>query len=290
MKADQASWTAEITAIFRATESMRPPAERLLQDPYAVHFLRPSLRWVHQRPRLAMWLLWFFIDRRFPGICDTAVSRIRFVDDCLRARLADGIDQVVLLGAGYDARAYRFEALKHKRVFEVDHPSTQKLKRAKLQTIFNPLPGHVRFVPVDFEKERLPEKLSAAGYDPSRRTLFIWEGVCKYLTAEAVDALLAFVAGNSSKGSAIVFDYLFRSMIERRLNWPLADKMLAFQEKKGEPFIFGLPENEAEAEIRAKGFSQVTNATASRIKAAYFKNGRRGKNLHLFWGMIQATV
>jgi hypothetical protein len=66
--------------------------------------------------------------------------------------------------------------------------------------------------------------------------------------------------------------------------------MLAFQEKKGEPFIFGLPENQAEAVIQAKGFSQVINAAASKIQAAYFKKGGRGKNLHLFWGMIHATV
>ena len=131
MKRGKASWTAEITAVFRATESIRPAYERLIDDKYAAHFLRPSFRLILKNGLLAKFILWLMIDRRFPGASITVVSRIRFVDDCLKDCIKEGIEQLVILGAGYDSRAYRFNQLKSKRVFEVDHPNTQSLKIKK---------------------------------------------------------------------------------------------------------------------------------------------------------------
>jgi methyltransferase (TIGR00027 family) len=230
------------------------------------------------------------IDRRFPGATDTVVSRIRFVDDCLNACIKEGIEQLVILGAGYDSRAYRFNELKSKRVFEVDHPNTQRLKKKKVTKIFGCLPSYVKFVPVDFEKEKLMPKLSAAGYRINLKTLFIWEGVCKYLTPNAVNELLSVVSGNSCKGSSIVFDYLFQSMVDRSSGSKLAEKALDFQAKKGEPFIFGLPEKNPEHLIMSRGFTSVKNFTAAKIKRMYFSGMARAKNLHPFWGIIHATI
>jgi methyltransferase (TIGR00027 family) len=270
MRSGKASWTAEITAVFRATESIRPIQERLLHDSYAANFLRPSLRLILRNRLLTKFALWFAIERRFPGATDTIVSRIRFVDDCLINSINDGIEQLVVLGAGYDSRAYRFNELKNKHVFEVDHPNTQKLKKRKISQIFGYLPSHVVFVPVDFEKDKLISKLFEAGYSRNLKTLFIWEGVCEYLTPNAVNELLFVVSGNSCEGSSIVFDYLFQSMIDRSSGSMLAEKMLNFQAKKGEPFIFGLPEKNPEHFIMVKGFSMVKNVTAAKIKRMYF--------------------
>lgn len=115
-------------------------------------------------------------------------------------------------------------------------------------------------------------------------------GVCKYLTPNAVNELLTAVSGNSCRGSSIVFDYLFQSMIDRTSGSLLADRMLNFQAKKGEPYLFGLPENNPEQFILGKGFSKVKNVTAENIKNMYFNNDSRGKKLHPFWGIIHATV
>ena len=200
MKKGKASWTASITAIFRAVESIRPAKERLFIDMYAAKFLRPSIRLILKNRCLAKLVLWFAIDRRFPGATDTIVSRIRFVDDCLINSMQYGVEQVVVLGAGYDSRAYRFDELKRKRVFEVDHPSTQKLKKDKVVDIFGELPDHVAYVPADFEKDKVIPKLLEAGYRENLKTIFIWEGVCKYLTPNAVHELLSEVSGNCCKG------------------------------------------------------------------------------------------
>ncbi|MCP4146725.1 MAG: SAM-dependent methyltransferase, partial [bacterium] len=196
----KASWTAEITAVFRASESIRTPQRRLLNDRYAINFLRPAFRLILKSRILTKFILWLAIDRRFPGATDMVVSRVRFVDDCLQNCINDGLEQLVVLGAGYDSRPYRFDQLKDKHIFEVDHPATQALKKRKIESIFGHLPGHVTFVPVDFENDKLMPGLSKAGYNPNLKTLFIWEGVCKYLTENAVNELLLTVSGNSCKG------------------------------------------------------------------------------------------
>jgi methyltransferase (TIGR00027 family) len=254
MKNGKASWTAEITAVFRATESIRPVRDRLLDDMYAYKFLRPSFRLILRNRLLAKFVLWLMIDRRFPGASATIVSRVRFIDDCLKNCIKDGIEQLVILGAGYDARSYRFDELNDRVVFEVDHPSTQNLKKKKVKDIFGILPRHVKYVPVDFEKDELMSKLSGAGFNQNMKTLFLWEGVSKYLTADAVNRLLTVVSDNSCKGSSIVFDYLFQSMIDRSSGSKLAAKMLNFQDRKGEPFIFGLPEKNPEQFIWVRLF------------------------------------
>jgi len=290
MKKGKASWTAQITAIFRATESIRPPQKRLLNDTFAAQFLKPILHTVLKIPFLAKFLLWIAIERRFPGATVTIVSRIRFVDDSLKKCIQDGVEQVVILGAGYDSRAYRFQELKTKHVFEVDHPDTQKEKIEKIRNIFSHMPSYVTYVPVDFETDNLMEKLNSAGYNREKKTLFIWEGVCKYLTPNAVYELLTVVSRNSCKGSSIVFDYLFQSMIDGTSGSFLARKILDFQTKKGEPYIFGLPDENPGQVILEKGYSLVKNITAAKLKKMYFSKTSRAKKLHPFWGIIQAIV
>ena len=132
MMRGKASRTAEITAVFRAIESIRPDHARLFQDTYAAEFLRPSFKKILKNSFLSRFVLWLMIDRHFPGATDTIVSRIRLVDVCLKNQIEEGIEQSVILGAGYDARAYGFSKLEEMRVFEVDHPNTQRLKKVFL--------------------------------------------------------------------------------------------------------------------------------------------------------------
>ena len=159
-----------------------------------------------------------------------------------------------------------------------------------MSRIFGGLPDHVAYVPVDFENDNLMNRLIGAGYKNDARTLFTWEAVSKYLTSGAVKDLLSAVSANSGKGSAIVFDYLFQSMVDGRSEGALAQKILAFQAKKGEPFIFGLPEKNPEQFVTVGGFSSVKNFSAERIKRMYVNRMSRAKDFHPFWGIIHATI
>jgi len=131
------------------------------------------------------------------------VARTVTIDDALRERVQP---QVVILGAGLDGRAYRMPELAHSVVFEVDHPDSQRDKRARIAPLTRAA-SEVRFVPVDFAQDSLDDALRAAGHDPERPTVWIWEGVVMYLTPAQVEATLEVVARRSARQSRLVTLY-----------------------------------------------------------------------------------
>ena len=132
--------------------------------------------------------------------------RSRIAEEVAKKAIADGARQVVVLGAGLDTFGCRVAPVDGLAVFEVDHPSTQAEKRRRLEAAGVSAPAHLHFAPCDFERQALAEALSAAGFDAGARTAFIWLGVTPYLTPEAVETTLRYVA--SVRGGAdIVFDY-----------------------------------------------------------------------------------
>src|ERR1700753_3901776 len=126
-----ASRTARYVALYRALESTDRAREPLFDDPYARTFLPCSLRLaVHasHMPGVRSILL-RYADNKAPGARTSAIARTRFIDDQVRAAVAAGIDQFVVLGAGDDCRALRLRELQHCHVFEVDRPDTQAEKQ-----------------------------------------------------------------------------------------------------------------------------------------------------------------
>ncbi len=189
MRKNQTSMTAIGIAIMRGIESEKPEGERLCYDPFARKFVNGAL----------YNLIRFFdkmgySEKKGPGVMGFLAVRERHIDEFLKAQLQAGAEQVVILGAGLDARAYRFDELKKIRVFEVDHPASQASKMEKVKQVLGELPAHVTYVPIDFNSQTLEKRLPESGYDDSRKTLFIWQGVTQYLTPEAVDSTLAFIA------------------------------------------------------------------------------------------------
>jgi methyltransferase (TIGR00027 family) len=141
------------------------------------------------------------------------IARTAYFDGIFRSALEDGTRQIVLLGAGYDTRSWRFSGLLGDvRVFELDIKSTQESKIAALRAAQMEIPEQVKLVRIDFTSEDLESVLVQAGYDPGQRTLFIWEGVTYYLTEESVNATLRFVHRNSPRGSRLCFDYLIEKL------------------------------------------------------------------------------
>lgn len=229
-------------ALFRAVEDARPTASRLFSDPFAKGFLTGGLRVVAAASRMPLLrpLIPRLIDRRAPGPRISALVRTRLIDDALTQALADGTRQVVILGAGYDSRAFRLEIDSAVRVFEVDHPATQAVKRARLERVPVADRGRVTFVPTDFTRDELGEVLSTAGYDRRLMTFFIWEGVTNYLNADAVARTLRWISTNSAPGSRLSFTYVDRGLLDGTKSFARAEPWMARVERAGEPFTFGL--------------------------------------------------
>jgi methyltransferase (TIGR00027 family) len=280
MEGEKASWTAEAVAFYRALESMRPEDKRVCYDPLAVEFLG---RWFGLlcRNRIRARIARYYIERgKLAPSFFTLICRTTYIDDCLRRCIDDGIKQLVIFGAGFDSRAYRIGGLEENvRVFEVDHPSTQRIKIERLRRALGSLPRHVTYVPVDFESETLSRRLPESGYKSDMKTLFIWEGVTTYLTPEAVDETLSFVAGNTAEGSSIVFTYAYRfpdgTVLGERKGWHTA-----YMKRRGEPHIFGIEEGAIAGFLSERGFDLVANVPNNALTGTYMKKTKantRGK-------------
>ena len=134
---------------------------------------------------------------------EAVVPRTVAIDAAVRA---GPTAQVVILGAGLDGRAWRMAELAGAEVYEVDHPASQQDKRARVADL-SPVAGALRWVPVDFSRDRLGAALDAAGHRPDAPTTWVWEGVVAYLSRPEVEATVAALAARSAAGSGLVVNY-----------------------------------------------------------------------------------
>ena len=288
---NQSSRTAEHMAFFRALETKRPPRRRLFSDPYAASFLssgfRRALR-IASIPVLGRAIPWL-ADVIIPGARSSGIARTRWIDDALVAALGKGIRQVVILGAGFDCRAFRIPELRAAKIFEVDHPQTFAAKREQLAQLLDREPANLTFVQIDFNRQSLEEALRRAGFDPSQPTIFLWEGVTNYLTAEAVTLVLHFVACCAA-GSELIFTYVHRAALDHPATFPDAEKLLRSLEEIGEPWTFGLLPDEVSPFLATSGLRLRQDVGSSDYRAQFM--GQHGRHMkgYAFYRVAVADV
>ena len=285
MRKNQSSLTAAGIAIARAVESEKPVDERICYDPYARQFV----------PAWMLHLMGFFIksgyaELRGRGVNGFLIARERYIDEVLQQFLGEGWRQLVILGAGYDSRGYRFDLAGRVKVFEVDHPVTQAEKVKRVRRTFDKLPEHITYVPVDFNTQTLSECLVSSGYNPHLFSLFIWQGVTMYLTLAGVDATLHFIAKNSAPGSAVVFDYLYQAVLEGIQKQNEISNMRRYRFMTGEGLTFGIPQGKADAFLQARGFSKVKDVTTEELKTAYFNGKNANRKVVGGYGVVIGRV
>lgn len=271
---DQASQpieSAEGVALFRAFGALESNEQFRNPDRYARSFLSEKSRRVFRAMRWLRPFVKWRAERSMPGSYWYLYVRTRHFDRIVCAAAADGIEQLVILGAGYDSRVLRFrEALRHVTCFEVDHPATQAAKRAHLERMSEPPPKNLVFVPIDFNAERLEDVLPSSGFRGDKRTLFLWEGVCLYLPERSIDAVFEFVRKASCVGSSIAFDYITEAVSSGRDTTALgASETRAGTSGLGEPIRFGIDPEACEAFLAQRGFEQVENLLPEELSQLY---------------------
>jgi methyltransferase (TIGR00027 family) len=291
MAAQNSSKTAEYMALFRALESKRSGRTRLFADPFATDFLRPSLKRVALLARLPGCgaLVGKIADRRIPGARTSAIARTRLIDDLLAEAIGNELCQVVILGAGFDCRAYRLLILNSRDVYEVDHPVTLERKRRQLNERFGKLPRNLHYVPIDFNRESLAGTLQQAGVMGSVKTVFLWEGVTNYLTAEAVDSVLRYVSGFPS-GSQLIFTYVHSGLLDRTVKFDGAERLLADVAELHEPWTFGMNPAEVNKYLQECGLRLVVDLSASEYRKRYFGSVADGMRGYEFYHVAMAEV
>jgi methyltransferase (TIGR00027 family) len=225
------------------------------------------------------------VDAVQPGVRPTVVARTRLIDEHMRKALFEGIAQVVILGAGFDTRAWRIAGAT--RIFEVDHPNTSAAKQHHLRDAKSLAP--VRYVKVDFNRDNLGKMLAVAGYDPTRPTFFLWEGVTNYLTEAAVRQTFSFI-GKGAPNSRIAFTYVHRDIVtnpERFAGGLQLQRRLA---KMEEPFTFGLDPGDLADFLRPYGLTVIEDIGSVDYRIRYM--GANGRHLrgHEFYRVAVAEI
>ena len=251
----EVSTTAEAVCGYRALAAQHPDPK--LRNPD--HLAAKLCRWRSPLPRDygaarpvidqgEMYASFFYVN-----------ARTHYIDAALKKAAAGGATQVVVLGSGFDSRAYRFhDSHPQLRFFEVDLPATIEAKKARIAEALGALPGYVRYAPIDFNTQNLGDVLLPLGYDPKQRSFFLLEGVVMFVVEPGNAATFDFIRRNSAPGSVVVYDYVLKQVIQGDTKKLYAATYLAYSvERVGEPYIFGWTPAEATAWVKKRGFEVV---------------------------------
>lgn len=284
MKIFSESFAGVATAATRVIELYYPVDKRLFEDPFALKLLPFSWQVLFRLVYLPglRGVVLSLRERRMPGSLGAILCRTRYIDDVLKRSLEEGLEQVVILGAGFDSRAHRIPGMDQVQVFEIDLPGTRKLKENRLESVLGAVPKNVTLIGMDFDQQDLGDILADAGFQKGKRTLFIWEGVTQYLTAEAVSNTLEFVSDVSGAGSAIVFTYVRRGIIDGTDRPEWMGPFLSFARRVGSPMIFGLDQAELEQYLSDRGLKLIDDVGAAEYHELYLKP--LGRELNVFDG------
>ena len=275
------SRTAMATAVARARHRLYDDAPWVLDDPFALVLVGPIWRLIERRT-----------ERHYPEPVDRAyragiVLRSHYAENRL---VAGEFAQYVVLGAGLDAFVWRRpDLVRTLRVFEVDHPASQRGKRDRAAELGLPEPGNVAYVPVDFEVDTLADRLDDAGFDWSARTCFSWLGVSMYLTVDAIDTTLRTVA-RCGPGSEIVLTYApddeALDDIGRQFD-QIAGRLAA---DAGEPIVTHLSRLEAESIATGAGLEVADHPSIEDLVDRYLSERRDGLRPYTAEALLTARV
>ena len=267
--------TAQGVAKQRLIETIAGPEKSVINDPYADKFVIGSGVIKLMGHRLNVWLS----SKLAPGFHEHLISRTRFIDDLIEKSAKEGIEQYVILGAGYDSRAYRLNLTPSLKIFEVDQPEVSDIKLSKLP---KDLPNleNITYVNVDFSYQSLSEQLLTAGFDQTKSTIITLEGVSQYITKEAVSSTIRELSLITKDARSI----FFLSYVDELLNkdpaacfgkgYPNPSKkanlIQTLSAKVGEPWISFYRDEEIESILAGNGYSMKQNVTLEDLNSLYF--------------------
>jgi methyltransferase (TIGR00027 family) len=241
------SRTSILTAAARALGSREPDPSVRNPDWAADRLIGPA-----ELALIAEHALGTALDRSFEeamndpdifGFVWLMLVRTRFIDERLDLALRNGATQLVILGAGFDSRAHRYrDLLRGANVIEIDYITTQQYKQQRVAATLNDAPATVTYAPIDFATESLAEVLERSGFDTTRKTYFIAEGLSMYVPEEGLKQTLRTIAQRSAPGSILLLEYLNQGGIDIMTKNPQGLVKNAFD--WGEPFVFGVPDGQ----------------------------------------------
>ena len=267
--------TAQGVAKQRLIETIAGPEKSVINDPYADKFVIGSGVIKLMGHRLNVWLT----SKLAPGFHEHLISRTRFIDDLIEKSAKEGIEQYVILGAGYDSRANRLNLTPSLKIFEVDQPEVSDIKLSKLP---KDLPNleNITYVNVDFSYQSLSEQLLTAGFDQTKSTIFTLEGVSQYITKEAVSSTIQELSLITKDARSIFFMSYVDELLKKDpaacfgKGYPNPSKkanlIQTLSAKVGEPWISFYRDEEVESILAENDYAIKENVTLEDLNSLYF--------------------
>jgi methyltransferase (TIGR00027 family) len=232
-------------------------------------------------------------ERSDPGAYGFMVARALYIDDVVRKEIAEGVKQIVMLGAGYDTRPYRMaDELGGVTVFELDLPAMSQRKQRRVARVLGQTPENVRYVAADFREDNLLRQLHANGYNDAVQTLFVLSGVSMYLDEQAMFMLLSQVGSHLTAGTSIVFDFFFSDLLSLPDEFFGGPQWIARAEKSGEKPGYGLAREDVEAAVSSCGLQLIEESHITEISDRYLRreDGTLAAKPYDFAGIARAEV
>ena len=276
MKAKKRSRTAEMAAVIRALHwAYESPI--VFEDQFAGRLAGPVWHFLCKSR-----LLYLFATRTIYKSLDPirrqVLARARYAEDKLEKALDLGIRQYVIIGAGLDSFALRRSELDGKiNIYELDHPATQKAKKARLKQLNLCLPENHEFVPVDFEKENISDALEKSSYNYKNPAFFSWLGTVHYLSRSAVFKTLTAIKLCAQAGSELVFDYAVPETHYSHKDHETVKNLKRYTNRRGEPILSTFDPDIFPQQVSKNGFVLMENLSPNEQAKRYFNSTDRAQ-------------
>ena len=233
-------------------------------------------------PRLLPGLIKFLVRYKlinfkwpfFPkGIYEYVIARTKYIDNIFKESIENGIEQILLFGAGFDTRAVRFAEKNMKtKIFELDTLYTQTAKINQFKKRGISIPENTILISIDFNVDSLSEKLESNGFKRNKTTLFIMEGIIQYLNKEAVDELFKLLYELAEPESKVVFDYIYASVLRKENIYYGEKDIYKKVNSVQEPWLFGIEKGGMEAFVKNYNFSLIQNLDSEDLEKMFFRD------------------
>jgi methyltransferase (TIGR00027 family) len=216
-------------------------------------------------------------------------ARARVAEDELATRVAEGLQQYVILGAGLDTFAYRNPFADRLRVFEVDQESTQAWKRERLVEADIQADSSVAYVAAEFEGQDLFIELGKSGWSGKSPTLFAWLGVTMYLESDTVLRLLRSI-GRLAGGTQVILDYSIAPTLLGPIERLVFDEFAKRVAAAGEPWVSSFEPDQMRHDLLTAGFTRVDDLGPDELNSRYFSDRSDGMRVGTMAHIINAMV
>ncbi len=264
------SRTAEFTCLIRFQSYLEKREQYKSDDYISLIIVNSFIKLLFKIPSARN----YFLRRIYPtGMYEYVISRTKYIDSEFRNAFKDGVEQILIFGAGFDSRGIRFGGIsKNTMIFELDAPVTQAAKLGRYKEKGIKIPENLVFIPIDFDRENIPEKIEKSGFKKGRKSLFVLEGLTMYLQPESVDKTFEIIREFSGAGSKVVFDHIYASVLRRENMYKGEKELYLSVLKRNEKFCFGIEKGSINEFLSRYGFEALSIMDSNAMEDMYFKD------------------